>query len=314
MSNELARDLITAGVHFGHGVSRWNPKMEPYIFGKRGMIHIINVKETIKGLLIAEKLLADVVASGKDVMFVGTKRQASEGVQRAAESSGMHYVKERWLGGTLTNFRTIRSRLQRLEELEQMVKDGSIDSESKKQASRLKREYRKIKTNLEGMRKMNRLPGVVVVIDQKKENIALREANKLGIATIGILDTDSDPDEVDVAVPANDDSIKAINIILEHLAQAVNKGKTMPKPAGMSASGVPVRGRSRRRALASAAEDEEDQDEQPESREEAASPAPQSSEPAPQEPQPKSETESESSAAMAHSNPSQEGGSSEEKS
>ena len=134
MSKELARALINAGVHYGHGVSRWNPKMKPYIFGKRGMIHIINVKETIKGLLIAKKLLADVVASGKDVVFVGTKRQAQKAVEAAAAKSGMHYVSTRWLGGTLTNFRTIRSRLQRLEELEAMQEAGTLDAESKKMA------------------------------------------------------------------------------------------------------------------------------------------------------------------------------------
>jgi small subunit ribosomal protein S2 len=250
VNKELARELISAGVHFGHAVSRWNPKMEPYIFGKRGMIHIINVKETFKGLLIAKKLLTDVVSSGKDVVFVGTKRQAQKPVAEAAAKCGMHYVSERWLGGMLTNFRTIRSRLQRLEELEAMETSGKLAAESKKQASRLKREMRKIKTNLEGVRKMNRLPGTVVVVDARKEIIALREAKKLGIATVGIIDTDSDPDAVDVAIPANDDSIKAIEILLGELADAVAVGKTMFKPVGGPAVGV--RGRSRRRALASA--------------------------------------------------------------
>ena len=251
MSKELARELISAGVHFGHGVSRWNPKMEPYIFGKRGMIHIINVKETLKGLLISKKLLTDVVSSGKDIVFVGTKRQAQKAVEDAAGKCGMHYVSDRWLGGMLTNFRTIRSRLQRLEELEGMEASGKLEAESKKQGSRLKREMRKIRINLGGVRKMSRLPGAVVVIDAKKENIALREARKLGISTIGIIDTDSDPDTVDVAIPANDDSIKAIEILLNELVHAVATGKTIvkagtgPKPA--------VRGRSRRRALASAA-------------------------------------------------------------
>ena len=252
MSKELARELISAGVHFGHGVSRWNPKMEPYIFGKRGMIHIINVKETFKGLLIAKKLLAEVVSSGKDVVFVGTKRQAQKAVESAAAKCGMHYVSDRWLGGMLTNFRTIRLRLQRLEELEGMEASGKLEAESKKQGSRLKREMRKISVNLGGVRKMSRLPGAVVVIDAKKEYIALREARKLGIATVGIIDTDSDPDTVDVAIPANDDSIKAIEILLAELVQSVGAGKTMVKAAGGAKPAA--RGRSRRRALASATE------------------------------------------------------------
>lgn len=259
MNKELARELISAGVHFGHAASRWNPKMAPYIFGKRGMIHIINVKETLKGVLIAKKLIASIVASGKDVVFVGTKRQAQKAVQSAAEACGMHYVSERWLGGTLTNFRTIRSRVQRLEELEGMVTGGQMESESKKQGSRLKRELKKITENLGGIRKMGRVPGVVVAIDVRKEYIALREARKLGIVTVGVIDTDADPDTVDVAIPANDDSLKAIEIIMNELAQAVAEGKTMVKPEEMSAQARPMRQRSRRR-LASAGEGGEAED------------------------------------------------------
>jgi small subunit ribosomal protein S2 len=227
VTKELARELINAGVHFGHSVSRWNPKMAQFIFAKRGNIHIIDVKKTLKGLLIARKLLADVVSSGKDVVFVGTKRQAQKAVEAAANKCGMYYVSERWLGGMLTNFRTIRSRLQRLEQLEAMQEDGTLESESKKQASRLKREMRKIKSNLDGIRKMSRLPGAVVVVDARKEYLALREARKLGIATVGLLDTDSDPDTVDVAIPANDDSIRAVDLILNELSDAVAIGKTM---------------------------------------------------------------------------------------
>lgn len=251
MSKELARDLIKAGVHFGHGASRWNPKMKPYIFGKRRTIHIIDVKETLKGLLIAKKLLTDVVSSGKDVVFVGTKRQAQKAVENASAQCGMHYISQRWLGGMLTNFRTVRSRLQRLEQLEAMEANGQLEAESKKQASRLKRELRKIKTNLDGVRKMNRQPGVVVVVDTKKEYLALREARKLGISTIGIIDTDSDPDAVDVAIPANDDSIKAIELLLEQMAQAVALGKTLFKPASETTAPAGKR-RSKRRSLAMA--------------------------------------------------------------
>jgi small subunit ribosomal protein S2 len=254
VAKELARELINAGVHFGHGVSRWNPKMAPFIFSKRGKTHIIDVKKTLKGMLIAKKLLADVVSSGKDVVFVGTKRQAQKAVEAVAEKCGMHYVSQRWLGGMLTNFRTIRSRLQRLEQLEAMQESGTLESESKKQASRLKREMRKIGNNLKGVRKMSRLPGAVVVVDAKKEYLALAEARKLGISTVGIIDTDSDPDTVDVAIPANDDSIRAIGLILNELGDAVAIGKTMVseyKPAPQR----PKRVRSRR-ALASAASEE----------------------------------------------------------
>jgi small subunit ribosomal protein S2 len=254
VAKELARKLINAGVHFGHGVSRWNPKMAPFIFAKRGNIHIIDVKKTLKGLLIAKKLLADIVASGKDVVFVGTKRQAQKAVESSAEKCGMHYVSQRWLGGTLTNFRTIRSRLQRLEQLEAMAEDGTLDNESKKQASRLKREMRKIKANLQGVRNMPRLPGAVVVVDAKKEYLALREARKLDITTIGLLDTDSDPDTVDVAIAANDDSIRAIELILNELADAVAIGKTMTA-AHQEAPQRPKRVRSRKPVLARAREE-----------------------------------------------------------
>jgi small subunit ribosomal protein S2 len=250
VAKELARDLISAGVHFGHNANRWNPKMGPYIFGKRGQIHIIDVRKTLAGLVIAKKLLTEVVSSGKDVVFVGTKRQARKAVEEAAVKCGMHYVSDRWLGGTLTNFRTIRSRVQRLDELEAMQQEGTLDSQSKKQASRLKRELRKIKGNMEGIRKMGRLPGAVVVVDGRKEYLSLREAKKLGITTIGIIDTDCDPDCVDVVIPANDDSIRAISLILNELAEAVATGKTAA-PAYEAAS-RPKRVRSRRSVLARA--------------------------------------------------------------
>jgi small subunit ribosomal protein S2 len=251
VAKELVRELINAGVHFGHGVSRWNPRMAPYIFTKRGNIHIIDVRKTLGGILVAKKLLEEVVSSGKDVIFVGTKRQAQKAAEGAAGKCGMHYVSDRWLGGTLTNFRTIRSRLQRLQELEAMQEAGTMEKESKKQASRLKRELRKIKGNLEGIRGLTRLPGAVVVVDTNKEYLALREARKLGIPTIGVIDTDSDPDTVDVAIPANDDSIRAIDLILSELSEAVSRGKTMvsARPEGRPR---PKRVRSRRPAMASA--------------------------------------------------------------
>ena len=251
MAKKLAQDLINAGAHFGHGLNRWNPKMAPFIFTKRGNIHIIDIKKTLKGLLVAKRLLADVVSSGKDVLFVGTKRQAQKAVEAVAKKCGMHHVSRRWLGGMLTNFRTIRSQLQRLEQLEAMQQDGTFESESKKQTSRLKREMRKIKSNLEGVRNMSRLPGALVVVDARKEYIALREAKKLDIPTVGLLDTDSDPDPVDVVIPANDDSIRAIELILNELADAVAVGKTMV-PAHAEPLPRPRRVRSKRTVLARA--------------------------------------------------------------
>jgi len=255
VAKELARELINAGAHFGHGVSLWNPKMAPFIFAKRGKIHIIDIKQTLKGLLIAKKLLIEVVSSGKDVVFAGTKRQAQKAVEAAAAKCGMHYVSDRWLGGTLTNFRTIRSQLQRLEELEAMQQSGALEKESKKQGSRLKRELRKIKSNLEGIRRLSRLPGAVVAVDTKKEYLALREAKKLGIATIGLIDTDSDPDMVDVAIPVNDDSIRAIDLILNELADAVAVGKTITPIRQEQPAQRPRRVRSKR-TLARADSDE----------------------------------------------------------
>jgi small subunit ribosomal protein S2 len=254
VAKELARELINAGAHFGHGISRWNPKMAPFIFAKRGKIHVIDIKKTLMGLLIAKKLLAEIVSSGKDVIFVGTKRQAQKAIEAAAAKCGMHYVSDRWLGGTLTNFRTIRSRLQRLQQLEAMQEDGTLATESKKQASRLKREMRKIKANLDGIRNMSRLPGAVVVVDAKKEYLALREARKLGVSTVGLIDTDSDPDTVDVAIPVNDDSIRAIDLILDELADAVAVGKTMAPARQEPPKARPKRIRPRRIALARAGE------------------------------------------------------------
>src|SRR5450755_2165212 len=228
---ELVKSLVDAGVHFGHRVSRWNPKMEPYIHGKRNMIHILDVKETIKGLFRAKKLVQNTVASGKDILFVGTKRQARFAVEEEAKRCGMHYVSERWLGGTLTNFRTIRARLNRLEELEKLWEPGptgkaAIDSYSKKMKSTLARERVKIKANLEGIRKMERMPGVMVIIDTRREHIAVKEARKLGVKSVALIDTDSDPDLIDLPIPGNDDAMRAIEIILKELADSVIEGKT----------------------------------------------------------------------------------------
>jgi len=221
----LVRNLVDAGVHFGHRVSRWNPKMSQYIFGKRNHIHIVDIRETVKGLLRAKKFIAAVVAQGHDVLFVGTKRQARETIETQSTRVGMHYVADRWLGGTLTNFRTIRSRLARLEELENLETTGSMANYSKKMGSILTRELRKIKRNLEGIRRMQKLPGALIIVDVKREYIAIREARKLGIPTICIVDTDSDPDTADIIIPGNDDAMRAIDILITQLADAVEEGK-----------------------------------------------------------------------------------------
>jgi small subunit ribosomal protein S2 len=224
--NTLVSDLIEAGIHFGQRASNWNPKMAPYIWGKRNGIHIMDIKETIKGLLLAKKFLARVVADGKDVCFVGTKRQARAVLEQRVADVKMHYVVERWLGGTLTNFRTIRSRLKRLEELDGIEQKDNFASYSKKMESQLRREQRKIKRNLEGLRHMDKLPGAMVVIDVKKEMNALNEARKLGIPTVCLIDTDGDPEMADIAIPGNDDSMRSIDVIIRELCLAIAEGKT----------------------------------------------------------------------------------------
>jgi small subunit ribosomal protein S2 len=222
----LAKELVDAGIHFGHRATHWNPKMSPYIFGKRNKIHIIDVKETIKGLLLARKFLTKVVADGKDVLFVGTKRQARGIIEQYAGEAGMPYVTERWLGGTLTNYSTIRQRLKRLEELERIEESGEINNYSKKMESQLNREKAKITRNLGGIREMHKLPGAIVIVDVAQETNAVREARKLGIPTVCLIDTDSDPDFADIPIPGNDDAMRSIEVVIRSLAAAVNEGKT----------------------------------------------------------------------------------------
>jgi small subunit ribosomal protein S2 len=254
--------LIEAGVHFGHRASRWNPKMRPYIYGKRNLIHIIDLRETVRGLLRAHRYLAKVGSQGSLVLFVGTKRQAKEAVEREAARCGMPFVSERWLGGTLTNYRTIRDRLKRLQELEAMWLPGNenpakvdlpaymktmlnesgklelskapetaeIRGYSKKMVATLNRELMKIQRNLSGIREMNRLPDALVVVDPKREHIAVKEAQRMGVATVALIDTDSDPDVVDLPIPGNDDSIRSIELVLGKLADAVLEGKAALPP------------------------------------------------------------------------------------
>src|SRR5438128_5606393 len=223
---ELVKSLVDAGVHFGHRVSRWNPKMEPYIKGKRNMIHIIDIKETLKGLILAKRFMSRMASEGKDILFVGTKRQAKDVVIAEAGRCGMHYVSERWLGGTLTNFRTIRARLNRLDELDKLWETGSIEAGySKKMKATLGRERDKIKANLEGIRRMERMPGAMFIVDTRREHIAVKEAKKLGVKTIALIDTDSDPDLIDLPIPGNDDAMRAIELVVKELADAVIDGK-----------------------------------------------------------------------------------------
>ena len=227
MAEIVVKEILEAGVHYGHRSSRWNPKMRPYIYGRRNQIHIIDIKETVRGLIRAKKYLLNVAAQGSLILFVGTKRQAAASLEELATECGMPFCTERWLGGTLTNFRTVRSRLKRLEELEELRETGEIETYSKKMQSTLMREYRKIYRNLNGMRNINRLPECLVVIDPGKEKNAVHEAHLLGIKVVALIDTDADPDVVDLPIPGNDDSLRSIRLITEHLTDAIKQGKSM---------------------------------------------------------------------------------------
>jgi small subunit ribosomal protein S2 len=219
------KELIEAGVHFGHRVSRWHPKMKPFIFGKRNLIHIIDLRETLKGLVRASNFLTRLTATGKDVVFVGTKRQSKALIIREAQRCDMHWVSERWLGGTLTNYHTIRERLKRLEELDAMETDGTVDTFSKKRLSSLRRERRKISRNLEGIRNMKQLPSCLVVVDIRREHIAVKESRKMGIPVVAVVDSDCDPGAVDIPIPGNDDAYRSIQTILKILADSIIVGR-----------------------------------------------------------------------------------------
>lgn len=241
MASGLVRELLDAGVHFGHHCSRWNPRMAPYLYGRRNNIHIIDIRETLRGLLRAQKLITQVVSKGGDVLFIGTKRQARDTVESHANRAEMPYVTERWLGGTLTNARTIRGRLGRLNELEELVDSPKWEAGfSKKMKSMLTRELRKIRRNLGGVRGMQKLPGALVVIDVRKEQNALREARSLGIPTICLIDSDGDPGMTSIPIPGNDDAMRAIEVIMKNLADAAIEGKkARPEPAENPREGGP---------------------------------------------------------------------------
>ncbi len=219
------KQLLEAGVHFGHQTRRWDPKMAEYIFQARNGIHIIDLQKTSKKLDEAYEFVKEQVEEGKTVLFVGTKKQAQECMKQAAIKCGMYYVDQRWLGGMLTNFNTIQKRIQRLKDLEAMQEDGTFDVLPKKEVILLKKEMEKLERNLGGIKDMDKLPGVIFLVDPKKERIAVLEAKKLGIPVVGLVDTNCNPEEVDYAIPGNDDAIRAVKLIADVMANAVIEGK-----------------------------------------------------------------------------------------
>ena len=218
------RTLLEAGCHYGHQTRRWNPKMKPYIFGERNGIYILDLKQTIVDADQAYTFLKDTAAKGGKVLFVGTKKQAQDPIAEQAKRCNMPYINERWLGGMLTNFVTMRSRIDRMEELETMVEDGSMAARGKKEQAVLTKELEKLKRNLGGVRDMKSLPQALFVVDSKREEIAIREANRLHIPVVALLDTNSDPDVVDYGIPANDDAIRSVALMCELVADAVLAG------------------------------------------------------------------------------------------
>ena len=218
------KQLLEAGVHFGHQTRRWDPKMAEYIFQARNGIHIIDLQKTSKKLDEAYKFVKEQAEEGKTVLFVGTKKQAQECVKDAAIKCNMYYVDQRWLGGMLTNFKTIESRIQRLKNLEKMQEDGTFDVLPKKEVAELKNEMEKLEKNLGGIKDMKQMPGVMFVVDPKKERIAVLEAKKLGIPVVGLVDTNCNPEDVDFAIPGNDDAIRAVKLIADVMANAVIEG------------------------------------------------------------------------------------------
>ncbi|NUM54792.1 MAG: 30S ribosomal protein S2 [Candidatus Hydrogenedentes bacterium] len=220
------RQLLEAGIHFGHQTRRWNPKMARYIFGQRNGIYIIDLQKTLKQVNKAYQFVRDSVAQGGSVLFVGTKKQAQEPIQQHATRCGMYYMTNRWLGGTLTNFETIRTSIKNLIRLEELESTGQLDKYSKKEAARLRREMTKLRKNLSGIKNMDSLPTVMFVIDAKKEAIAVREAERLGITCIGVVDTNADPDAVPIPIPGNDDAIRAVGLFCSVIADAAIEGRT----------------------------------------------------------------------------------------
>lgn len=219
------KQLLEAGVHFGHQTRRWNPKMERYIFTERNGIYIIDLQKTVKKVDEAYNFVKEVSASGKSILFVGTKKQAQDSVKEEAERSGVYFINQRWLGGTLTNFSTIRKRIDRLTELETMETDGTFDLLPKKEVIILNKEKDRLEKFLGGIKGMEELPGALFIVDPRKERIAVAEAKKLGIPIVAIVDTNCDPDEIDYVIPGNDDAIRAVKLLTERIADAVIEGR-----------------------------------------------------------------------------------------
>lgn len=232
MSVITMKQLLEAGVHFGHQTRRWNPKMDRYIYMERNGIYIIDLQQTVKKFDEAYAFVKDVVADGKGVLFVGTKKQAQETIKDEARRCEMYFVNQRWLGGMLTNYKTIRKRVSRLKELEKMEADGTFDVLSKKEVARLKNEAERLERFLGGIKNMDKLPGAVFVVDPRKEKIAVAEARKLGIPVVAIVDTNCDPDEIDYVIPGNDDAIRAVRLISSKIADAVLESKQGEQIAG----------------------------------------------------------------------------------
>ena len=223
------KQLLEAGVHFGHQTRRWNPKMKPYIYTERNGIYIIDLQKTVGMIDDAYNAVGDIVANGGKILFVGTKKQAQDAIKTEAERCGMYYVNERWLGGELTNFRTIQTRIKRMKDIEQMAEDGTFDVLPKKEVINLKKEHEKLEKNLGGIREMKKLPDAIFVVDPKKERICVQEAHALNIPLIGICDTNCDPEELTYVIPGNDDAIRAVKLIVGKMADAVieaNQGAT----------------------------------------------------------------------------------------
>ena len=231
MTKVSIQTLLDAGAHFGHQTRRWNPKMKPYIFGNRGDIYILDLKQTLLGMDQAYTFVSELAKKGGTILFVGTKKQAQEAVADAANKCGMPYVNARWLGGMMTNFVTIRTRVQRMEELEAMQADGRMDLLPKKEQILLGKELAKLQVNLNGIRNLRRTPDAIFVIDTNREEIAIKEAKRLGIPVVGTLDTNCDPDDVEYGIPANDDAIRSVRLLADFIADAVLAGTGVPVTA-----------------------------------------------------------------------------------
>ena len=227
MSTVTMKQLLEAGVHFGHQTKRWNPKMKEYIFGSRNGIYIIDLQKTVRLFKEAYKFVVDAVGRGEHVLFVGTKKQAQDSISEEAQRAGMFFVNQRWLGGTLTNFRTIKKNIERMKKIEKMKEDGTYEALPKKEVLGLEKERGKMEKTLGGIKDMGKLPGGLFIVDPRKEDIAVREARKLGIPIVAIVDTNCDPDEVDFIIPGNDDAIRAIRLISSKVADACLEGKQL---------------------------------------------------------------------------------------